>query len=157
MNRLPCFEVRFDEAREIAEMGVRIIAAADEQIGFVQPENTDRDHFSFCQIAAPVAREDGVPTAANAAVIRPGKIDRSPTETGCSARMAVLHARGELAVGETFVGRMPTSASPATTGANADRWASSGNDPTIVISLRDTQNFDPWTGQPFRFRLHARP
>ena len=36
--------------------------------------------------------------------IEPGKLDRSPTGTGCSARMAVLHARGQLAVGEDFAG-----------------------------------------------------
>ena len=42
-------------------------------------------------------------TGKNAVVIRPGKIDRSPTGTGCSARMAVLHARGLLAVGQPFV------------------------------------------------------
>jgi hypothetical protein len=52
---------------------------------------------------------------------------------------------------------MPTSASPATIGANADPGPGSGNDPTIVISLRDTQHFDPWAGRPFRFRSHARP
>src|SRR5690606_21460520 len=99
------FAVRPDEAREIAELGVKITAAADEQIGFVHPENPDWDHFSFCQMAAPVERRDGELTGASAVVIRPGKIDRSPTGTGCSARMAVLHARGELKVGETFVGR----------------------------------------------------
>ncbi|MDT4872564.1 putative trans-3-hydroxy-L-proline dehydratase [compost metagenome] len=38
-------------------------------------------------------------------VIRPGKIDRSPCGTGCSARMAVLHAKGQLQPGEAFVGR----------------------------------------------------
>ena len=37
-------------------------------------------------------------------VIRPGKIDRCPTGTGCSARMAVLHARGTLGVGDRFRG-----------------------------------------------------
>src|SRR5947209_15351720 len=37
--------------------------------------------------------------------IRPGKIDRSPCGTGCSARMAVLHARGILQVGDRFIGR----------------------------------------------------
>ena len=36
--------------------------------------------------------------------IEPGKLDRSPTGTGCSARMAVLHARGTLGVGDRFVG-----------------------------------------------------
>lgn len=99
------FAVRPDEARDIAEIGVRITRAADEQIGFIHPENPDWDHFSFCQMAAPITRENGVLTGASAVVIRPGKIDRSPTGTGCSARLAVLHARGEIAVGETFVGR----------------------------------------------------
>jgi proline racemase len=48
--------------------------------------------------------EHGVKTGRNTVAIEPGKLDRSPTGTGCSARMAVLHARGELAAGEAFVG-----------------------------------------------------
>jgi proline racemase len=99
------FKINPEEARAIAEIGVRITKAADEQIGFIHPENSEWDHFSFCQITTPVARENGVLTATNAIVIRPGKIDRSPTGTGCSARMAVLHAKGKIAIGETFVGR----------------------------------------------------
>ena len=31
-----------------------------------------------------------------------GEVDRSPTGTGVSGRAAVLHARGELALGETI-------------------------------------------------------
>ena len=50
---------------------------------------------------------DGVKTGRNAVAIRPGKIDRSPCGTGCSARLAVLHARGELSPGEPFVGLSP--------------------------------------------------
>ncbi len=99
------FAITPDEARDIAEAGVRITRAANEQIGFTHPANADWNHISFCQIAAPVAREGGVLAAANAVVIQPGKIDRSPTGTGCSARMAVLHARGEMAVGDRFIGR----------------------------------------------------
>ena len=72
------------------------LRAANEQLGFVHPLNRDWDHISFCQIAAPLERIDGVLTAANAVVIRPGKIDRSPCGTGCSARMAVLHAKGQM-------------------------------------------------------------
>ncbi len=49
--------------------------------------------------------ENGVLTGKNAVAIRPGKIDRSPTGTGCSARMAVLHARGQMQIGDRFVGR----------------------------------------------------
>ena len=39
-------------------------------------------------------------------VLCPGKAyDRSPCGTGCSARMAVLHAKGQMQDGERFVGR----------------------------------------------------
>jgi len=99
------FAIRPDEARELAEVGVRITRAANEQIGFRHPELPGWDHISFCQIAAPLVQQNGVPHGANAVVVRPGKIDRSPTGTGCSARMAVLHARGLLKVGDAFVGR----------------------------------------------------
>ena len=93
-----------DEARDIVEAGMRIRRAANEQLGFVHPNNPEWRHISFCQIAAPVEDIDGVPTGRNAVVIRPGKVDRSPTGTGCSARMAVLHSRGELRLGDRFRG-----------------------------------------------------
>lgn len=99
------FALRPDEARELAEAGIRITRAANEQLGFTHPENPDWTHVSFCQFAAPVTMEKGVATGRNAVVIRPGKLDRSPTGTGCSARLAVLRARGRIGVGERFVGR----------------------------------------------------
>lgn len=46
--------------------------------------------------------EDGA-NARNATAIHPGWLDRSPCGTGTSARMAALHARGELALGQEFV------------------------------------------------------
>jgi len=100
------FKVAPDEARDLAETGIRITRAANEQLGFTHPTNPDWTHFSFCQIAAPIERRaDGVLTAANAVAIQPGKIDRSPTGTGASARMAVLRAKGEMAVGDSYVAR----------------------------------------------------
>lgn len=98
------FAIRPDEARDLAALGMRITAAADEQLGFRHPGHMDWSHISFCQFAAPVERVDRILTGRNAVAIRPGKIDRSPTGTGCSARMAVLHARGQLQVGEAFAG-----------------------------------------------------
>ena len=98
------FALAPDEARDIAETGARITAAANEQLGFTHPENPDWDHLSFCQIAAPVERRDGVLAAKNAVAIRPAKLDRSPCGTGCCARMAVLHARGQLKPGDRFTG-----------------------------------------------------
>ncbi|MGE3150497.1 MAG: proline racemase family protein [Pseudorhodoplanes sp.] len=98
------FSIRPDEARDIAECGVKITKAANEQLGFRHPLNPEWDHISFCQICLPVSTIDGVLTAPNAVSIRPGKVDRSPTGTGCSARMAVLHAKGQMKAGDRFVG-----------------------------------------------------
>lgn len=95
------FELRPDEAADLARLGVRITAAANEQLEFVHPTLPEWQHFSFCQIAGPLdRRNDGVFTMRNAVAIDPGKLDRSPTGTGVSARMALLHAQGVMRVGD---------------------------------------------------------
>lgn len=99
------FAVRPDEARDLAEMGVSIIAAANEQLGFSHPETGGWDHISFCQFAGPLTRKGNELQGSNACVIRPGKIDRSPTGTGCSARMATLSTRGLMAEGDIYRAR----------------------------------------------------
>lgn len=98
------FALTPDEAHDLTATGMRITRAANEQLGFAHPVLPEWRHISFCQFTAPVAVRDGVRTGRNTVVIEPGKLDRSPCGTGCSARMAVLHARGELAPGEPFVG-----------------------------------------------------
>lgn len=99
------FEVTPDEARDIAEAGIKITAAANEQLEFSHPTNPDLTQFSFCQFAKPLFEEDGQTIGKNAVVIRPGKVDRSPTGTGACARIATLHARGKAKVGDTFIAR----------------------------------------------------
>jgi proline racemase len=99
------FAITPDEARELAETGIKITNAANQQLGFQHPTNPDWRHCSFCQIHAPMTEEDGIKAVKNTVVIQPGKLDRSPTGTGVSARMAVLHARGQMAVGERFIAR----------------------------------------------------
>ena len=98
------FALEPGEALALAEIGMRITAAADAQIGFSHPENPDWDHFSFCAFAGPVTGEGGRLTGRSAVAIRPGKIDRSPTGTAISARMAVMHAKGMMKEGDTFEG-----------------------------------------------------
>lgn len=97
-------ELHPDNARELALTGARITNAANEQLGFSHPENTGWDHISFCQFTDPLRREGDARVGRNTVSIKPAKLDRSPTGTGCSARMAVLYARGELKEKETFVG-----------------------------------------------------
>ncbi|MGI9225355.1 MAG: trans-3-hydroxy-L-proline dehydratase [Woeseiaceae bacterium] len=96
------FELVPAEARELAELGVRFSNAATEQLGFEHPTNPDWQHISFCLFAAPVEEGKELRTR-HAVAIRPGKIDRSPTGTGVSARLAVLHARGEVTLGAQLV------------------------------------------------------
>jgi len=99
------FEILPDEARNLAETGMKITAAANEQLGFKHPENPDWNHISFCQFAGPLSEENGILTGANAVAIEPGKIDRCPTGTGCSARMALLHAQGRMKLGDWYRAR----------------------------------------------------
>ncbi|MEM7563230.1 MAG: proline racemase family protein [Pseudomonadota bacterium] len=99
------FKITADEAAELAQLGVKITAAANEQLSFTHPDNPDWAHISFCQFTLPVFEEDGIKISKNTVVIDPGKLDRSPTGTGCSARMAVLHAQGLMAPGEKMQGR----------------------------------------------------
>ena len=98
------FHIVPDEARDLAELGSRITAAANHQLGFTHPEQKDWDHLSFCMFTLPLKKEKDTLIGRNTVSIQPGKLDRSPCGTGCSARMAVLHAKGELKTGESFIG-----------------------------------------------------
>ena len=93
--------LRPDEAADLAGLGVRITDAATEQLGFTHPANPDWRHISFCGFTTPVT--DG--QTRHAVAIQPGKIDRSPTGTCVSARLAVLAARGRMGMGDSLVCR----------------------------------------------------
>ena len=94
------FALSPDEAHDIATFGARITRTATESLGFRHPTNPDWRHVSFCLFAGPLERGPDGLTARSAVAIQPGKVDRSPTGTALSARMAVLHARGQMAVGD---------------------------------------------------------
>jgi trans-L-3-hydroxyproline dehydratase len=72
--------IRPEEAHDLAEMDVRIVAAANEQLGFTHPQATSWDRISFCQFAGPLTCEGNELHGPNAVVVRPGKIDHSPEE-----------------------------------------------------------------------------
>jgi trans-L-3-hydroxyproline dehydratase len=61
--------------------------------------------ISFCLFTGALAREGNELRSPHACVVRPGKIDRSPTGTGCSARMAALSARGLMKAGDVYRAR----------------------------------------------------
>ena len=96
------FAIVAAEARALVELGERIKQAAAAQLPAIHPGNPGIHTINQTLFAGPLTVENGVKTARNAVVVSPGRIDRSPCGTGCSARMAVMHARGELAVDEPF-------------------------------------------------------
>jgi trans-L-3-hydroxyproline dehydratase len=83
------FAIEPHEARDLCAAGEAIRVAAREQLS---------SDVSIVQIAGPWQGVGAV--SRNAVVIAPGRLDRSATGTGLSARMAVLHARGLMRVGD---------------------------------------------------------
>ncbi|RFC67689.1 MULTISPECIES: 4-hydroxyproline epimerase [Mesorhizobium] len=72
----------------------------NEKYSFVHPEKPEIDRLShMLWTGAPITPEGD---ARNAVFYGDKAIDRSPCGTGTSARMAQLHAKGKLKVGENF-------------------------------------------------------
>ena len=93
-------EVDPARARELIDRGLQI-GAAIEAAG--PPVHPDDPRIAGCKhVIFHQPGRDGADTRA-ATSIHPGWLDRSPCGTGTSARLAQLHARGELRVGGSFV------------------------------------------------------
>jgi proline racemase len=145
------FAVEPKEARDLVTVGNRIRAAAAQQLPVRHPENPDIAGVTFTEFARPFAGPGTV--SRNAVVVAPGRIDRSPCGTGTSARLAALHARGQLAAGEGFVHEsIIGSRFEATIAAEATVGGRPGIVPTIAGQAWITgvfqHGFDP--SDPFR-------
>jgi proline racemase len=102
-----------DEGRDITRITELIKAAAAEQLPVVHPEQPGFSGITIGQLSGPAhapgsSRRNAVTVSTGALDWeRPstwtGAIDRSPCGTGTCAKMAALHAKGQLAVGEAFV------------------------------------------------------
>ena len=94
------FRLSTDEAKDLAKLGEKITEAANEQLNFYHPTYSDWDHFSFCHFCGPLLQGKKGKNFKSVVAIKPGKIDRSPTGTALSAKMAILHKRGKIKIGE---------------------------------------------------------
>ncbi len=102
-------------ARELVRAGALIKLAAQEQLHLTHPANPALDNVNLVmihdgdRIRGHDSRNTVVITQGGLDRDRPetwtGALDRSPCGTGTSARMAALHARGQLEIGEDFVHR----------------------------------------------------
>ncbi len=93
--------------------GLDVMRAGNEQLEFCHPEDPTVDECRHVILTEP---GDSEVSGRAATAIQPGWLDRSPCGTGTSARMAQLHARGQLGldqdyvhasvIGSRFVGRL---------------------------------------------------
>lgn len=97
-------ELKPTEGRYISQLGQQIKAAAAAQIETKHPENSEIAGITQTLFFDDVSRrKNGDLMSTNAVVVSPGRIDRCPCGTGTSARLAVMHARGQIVPGETFI------------------------------------------------------
>lgn len=102
-----------ESARALTRAGAVLRTAAQQRIPVVHPLNPDINQVALTMIHGP-SPTPGV--SARNTVVLPngavdlddpstwtGSLDRSPCGTGTCGRMAALHARGQLALGEQFV------------------------------------------------------
>jgi proline racemase len=95
--------VAVDPARadELIERGLAVMEAVNATDPPVHPGDERIAGCKHVIFTAPGA--DGPRSQRSATSIHPGWLDRSPCGTGTSAKLAALHARGELGVGDEFV------------------------------------------------------
>ena len=106
------FRLTPDEGRDIVRVSEMIKAAAADQLPVIHPEQPGFSGVTIAQLSGPP--HDRANHARNVVTVSTGRldwdrpstwtgaIDRSPCGTGTSARMAVLHARGELPLERDF-------------------------------------------------------
>lgn len=98
--------------REITRVGTLLKVAAQEQVPVQHPLNSDVDTITLAMLHTGdrkpgtqdrnvVIGSHGTPRLDDPSTWT-GVLDRSPCGTGTCGRMAALHARGQLAVGEKF-------------------------------------------------------
>ncbi len=76
----------------------RIAAAIARQVAVVHPERPD---INVCYQVLFTSRATTTGGLKQTVLCPPGSIDRSPCGTGTSARVALMHTRGELPLGQT--------------------------------------------------------
>lgn len=98
------FSLNPDEAADLVEVGERIKKAAAQQVPAIHPEQPLIHTINQTLFAGSIStNNEGLKTAKNAVIVSPGRLDRSPCGTGTSARLAVMHARGQIGLNEKFV------------------------------------------------------
>ncbi len=139
------FRITPDEGRDITRVTEMIKAAAAEQLPVVHPEQPGFAGITIGQVSGPP--HDPRNSWRNATTVSTrtfdwkdsstwtGVLDRSPCGTGTCAKMAVLHAKGRLRIGEDF--RHESIVDTVFTGRLVEE-ARAGDRPAVVPEITGT-------------------
>ena len=89
-----------ENSHELVRLGMRIVSSANRQFQVTHPLRPEVGSIDVAEIHASRGSE-GI----NAVVYGESHLDRSPCGTGTTAKLALLHARGQLDPEELFVNR----------------------------------------------------
>ncbi|MEW9668129.1 proline racemase family protein [Ammoniphilus sp. 3BR4] len=90
-----------EEQQKLVSLGMAIRKAANEQLYYEHPYLPEINKIDLIEFSLPSVKP-GVHYR-NVVVFGNGQLDRSPCGTGTCAKMAVLHQKGKLSIGEHFV------------------------------------------------------
>ncbi|MCX7888949.1 MAG: proline racemase family protein [Rhodobacteraceae bacterium] len=88
-------------ARALAEAGLAMKAALEDRVPVAHPEIPGLTGIAYVMFRG----RDPDGAVRTCTTLRPGRVDRSPCGTGSSANLAVMHAKGEIRVGEARLSR----------------------------------------------------
>ncbi|WP_019202184.1 proline racemase family protein [Tsukamurella sp. 1534] len=98
------FELTSDEQIALTAFGDAFVRAARPGLLQEHPDLGDVGPLPFAHFCGPVRDlGDGRFESRSATYVHPGVLCRSPTGTGTSARLALMHRRGEIAEGQSLV------------------------------------------------------
>ena len=83
-------------ARTLAEAGIQLKDELAKQVAVRHPRLAGLDEIAYVMFRG-IDPDGAIRTCTT---LRPGRVDRSPCGTGSSANLAVLHARGQIKVGD---------------------------------------------------------
>lgn len=90
-------EIAPANARALAEAGIELKSLLADQVEVQHPELPGVNEIAYVMFRS-VEPDGAIRTCTT---LRPGRVDRSPCGTGSSANLAVLHARGQVKVGDS--------------------------------------------------------
>jgi proline racemase len=90
-----------DNQRQIIDVGMRIKRAVMASYDIVHPDGQPDMNFLYGTIFVSMT-QGGTNHSRNVCVFAEGEVDRSPTGTGVSGRLAIHHMRGEISPGQVI-------------------------------------------------------